>query len=90
MDNWQRFKDPRVGLVFKYPERTPQGQIVDKAESQQATAVRIHITSRDSKELYFEVTKYHGLFSQGEYQQHRENLEQRFSELTITELEESI
>jgi hypothetical protein len=90
MNHLKRFNDPRFGLVFKYPEETPLGHAVDKAESQQDEFVRVHLTSRDSKELYFEVTKYHIISAQIEYQQHRENLEQRFSELIITELKEMI
>jgi hypothetical protein len=90
MDHWKRFKDPRFGLVFEYPEETSQGHFVDKAESQQAGTVCTRLTSRDSKDLYFEVTKYQDLPAQMEYHQHRENLEQRFSELIITELKQII
>jgi hypothetical protein len=73
-------------LLFKYPEETPQGHFVDKAESLQGESIRIHLVSRDSKELYFEVTKYQDLPAQMEYHQYREKLERRFSELIITEL----
>jgi hypothetical protein len=90
MDDWQRFKDSQFSLLFKYPEETPQGHFVDKAESLQGESIRIHLASRDSKELYFEVTKYQDLPAQMEYHQYREKLEQRFSELIITELKEMI
>jgi len=88
MDDWQEFRDAKFTLLFKVPEATPQGHFVDKTEGEQGESIRVHFTSRDSKELYFEVTKYEALTPQTEYQQHRTNLEKRFSKFSITELKE--
>jgi hypothetical protein len=88
IDDWQQFKDSRFSLRFKVPERTPQGRFVNKTESEQGDPIRVHFISQNSKELYFEVTKYERLSAQTEYQQHRANLEKRFSEFFITELKE--
>ena len=88
MQDWQLFKDSRFSLQFRYPPNTPQGYSVDKSESQQDDALRVHFISRDSQELYFEVTKYSALLARIEYQQHKAELEKRFSELVITESKE--
>ena len=88
MDNWQEFKDSRFALLFKVPEVTPQGHIVDNTEGEQGESIRAHFTSRDSKELYFEVIKYEHLTTQAEHLQHQTNLEQRFSKFSTTELKE--
>jgi hypothetical protein len=88
MDDWQQFKDSRFSLCFKVPEQTSQGHFVNRAESQQGESIRVHFISMDSKELYFELTKYETLTAQLEYQQPRANLEKRFSEFFITELKE--
>ena len=88
MQDRQLFKDSRFSVQFRYPPNTPQGYSVDKSERQQDDALRVHFVARDSQELYIEVTKYSALLAQIEYQQHRAELENRFSELIITELKE--
>ena len=88
MQDWQLFKDSRFSLQFRYPPKTPQGHFVNKTESQQDKAVRVHFVSRDSQELYFEVTKYQALHAQDEYRQHRQDLEKRLDEFNIKDLEQ--
>lgn len=88
MHAWQQFEDPTFPLVFRYPEKTPQGYLVDKTGSHQDEVVRVHLTSQGSQELYFEITKYPALPAEVEYRQHRQSLEQRFSGLRISEVNE--
>jgi len=86
MQDWHLFKDSRFSLQFRYPPNTPQGYFVNKSESQQDDALRVHFVARDSQELYFEVTKYPAFLAQVEYQQHKADLEKRLDEFRITEL----
>ncbi len=89
IENWQLFTDPRFKLHFHYPATTPRGHAVEKTEGQQDDVLRVHLVSRDSRELYFEVVKYPNLLPGEEYEQHRAYLEQRFDDLAITELQET-
>lgn len=78
MENWQLFTDPKFKLRFKYPVRTPQNHTVETVAGQNDDLIRIHLISRDSQEVYFEVTRYYTLSVQGEYRTHKVYLEQRF------------
>ena len=89
MESWQLFTDPRFELRFHYPATTPQGHSVEKTEDQHDDVLRVHLVSRDSQELYFEVVEYPNLLPREEYEQHRAYLEQRFDDLAITELQET-
>ena len=89
IENWQLFTDRRFELTFHYPATTPRGHAVEKTEGQQDDVLRVHLVSRDSQELYFEVVKYPNLLPREEYEQHRAYLEQRFDDLAITELKET-
>jgi hypothetical protein len=88
MQNWQHFVYPGFALGFRYPQTTAQGHIVEKVESQTDEAIRVHITSKDSHELYFEITKYINLPAQVEYQEHKEYLENRPGEYVVSDLKE--
>ena len=88
MQNWQHFSDPRFAFGFQYPQITPQGHLVEKAESQDQVIVRIHFRSKDSHELYFEITKYFDLPAQVKYQRHKESLEIRLEQFSISGLKE--
>ncbi len=89
IENWQLFTDPQFELRFHYPATTPRGHAVEKTEGQQDDVLRVHLVSRDSRELYFEVVKYPDLPAREEYERHRAYLEQRFDDLAITELQET-
>ena len=82
------FTDPRFVLGFQYPPITPQGHLVERAERQREAAIHIHLTSKDSPELYFEITKYINLPPEAEYQQHKENLEKRPERFVVSDLKE--
>ncbi|HEU0292503.1 MAG TPA: hypothetical protein VFR47_07190 [Anaerolineales bacterium] len=77
MENWQIFTDPRFLLQFRYPTVTPQGNMVELQEEQTSDLARVHLISRDSQEVYFEVRRYRDLLPQEEYQRHTTYLEQR-------------
>ena len=88
MQNWQHFVYPGFALGFRYPEITPQGHIAEKAETQDEERIRIHFTSKESHELYFEITKYVDLPAQAEYQDHKEYLENMPDEYVVSDLKE--
>jgi hypothetical protein len=88
MQNWQHFVYPGFALGFRYPQTTAQGHIVEKVESQMDEAIRVHFTSKDSHELYFEITKYINLPAQVEYQEHKEYLENRSGTYVVSDLKE--
>ena len=88
MKYWEIFIDRKFRLCFKYPAMTPQGQLVDLEQSQNHDSTRVHLISRDSQEVYFEVRQYRNLLPQEEYQRHKAYLEKRFAleGFAITEL----
>lgn len=88
MQNWQHFADARFALGFRYPQITPQGHSINRAERQEDNSVRVHFTSKDSRELYFEITKYFDLPAPDEYQHHKESLERRPEEMLVSDLKE--
>lgn len=88
MQNWQHFSDPRFELGFQYPPTTPQGHIVERAESPEAAAIRIHFKSKDSRELYFEITKHSNLPAPVEHEQHKESLVKRPGGFVVSDLKE--
>ena len=88
MQNWQHFVYPGFALGFKYPQITPQGHLVEKVETQSEERIRVHFMSKESRELYFEITKYIGLPAQAEYQNHKEYLENRPEGHIVSDLRE--
>ena len=88
MENWQVFTDPRFRLHFKYPSMTPHGLVVEIEQSQNHDSTRVHLISRDSQDVYFEVRQYRDLLPQEEYQRHGAYLENQFEleGFAITEL----
>lgn len=89
MSRWYEFRDSSFSLVFKYPESTPEGSTVEQTESSSGDLARVHFVSRDSGELYFEITKYRDLHPEQEYEQHSAALRKRFAKMSITDLQVS-
>jgi hypothetical protein len=87
--DWQEFARPGFGIRFRYPAVTPRGQAVDRAEDQRGDAERVHLTTPEQPDLYFEVTRFPGLAPRDEYRRHRDYLEQRFGAGSTTELAET-
>jgi hypothetical protein len=89
MERWVLFSDPNFQLRFSYPAPTPQGHPVEKLEDRRDDAVRVHLSSEGSQELYFEVVRFRDLAPQAEYERHKVALGQRSDGVTITELSET-
>jgi hypothetical protein len=77
--NWRVFSDPRFHLQFRYPETTSQGHAIDVKETTPGGAIRVHLTSRGSQEVYFEVTQYPNLSVKDGYEQLKQEVEKRFN-----------
>jgi hypothetical protein len=75
---WTRFTRPGFLLAFSYPDLTPDGQAVVRDEQSFRGYARVHLSSRDRRELYLEVVRFHDLTAQDEYRQHKPYLEERF------------
>ena len=88
MQNWQHFIYPGFALGFRYPKITPQGHLVEKVERDDDKVIRVHFTSKESHELYFELTKYLDLPPQAEYQNHKDYLENRPDAYVVSDLRE--
>ncbi len=82
--DWQRVTLSRA--EFSYPDPTPSGHPVVRRDSDRGDVQRIHVSSPESGELYFEAGRFVGLTPQEEYERHRLYLEQRFGEGAVTEL----
>jgi hypothetical protein len=67
MDEWQLFSDPRFALAFHYPDPTPDGKPITVRESEPGGAIRVHLMSVSSDEVYFEVTRYDGQTAESLY-----------------------
>ncbi len=86
---WQQFAHPAFRLRFSYPTMTPQGRVVNRADDQRGDTVRVHLTARESQELYVEIIHFPKLSPYQEYVRHRAYLEQRFGVGAITDLTEA-
>lgn len=89
MNNWQIFSNPEFKLQFKYPGPTPKGFAVEKVGNQCDDALRVHISSKESSELYLEIIKFQNLEPKEEYERHKAYLIQNLEGLTITKLQRS-
>jgi len=87
---WQRFRHPRFRLEFRYPEVTTEGQPVkrneQRVEGHRGEMERIHLSSPDRRELYFELARFGGIAPQDEYANHKPSLEERFGADSVTAL----
>jgi hypothetical protein len=77
-------------LQFKYPRLAPDGESVERVETQQDRIIRVHILSPKSREVYFEVSKYELLKAASEYHRHKEHLSEQFQTAEITEMKETL
>jgi hypothetical protein len=80
MENWQLFSEPGFALRFRYPAETPGGNVVDRIEEAREGVQRVHLISRDSAEVYFEVRRYADLAPLVAYERQKAELEQRFAQ----------
>jgi hypothetical protein len=68
---------------------TPRGNVVKRDDEPFRNYERVHLSSPDRQELYFEVVRFHDLTPQDEYLEHRPHLEERFGPDAITVLTET-
>ena len=61
-----------------------------RLESEKPGLFRVHILAPNSREVYFEVSKYSSLEAESEYQQHIRSLSEQFQTIAITELIETV
>ena len=92
-EGWERYALAESAVAFSYPTVTPQGQTVEKVEERandhRGDIERVHLSSPDRHELYFEVMRFRDLAPQDEYASHRSYLEQRFGADAVTPLTET-
>jgi hypothetical protein len=76
---WREFVDRRFPLRFRYPEMSPQGYATDIKETIVGEGVRIHLTSAESREIYFEVSRFPNISVEESYQKLKEEIVERFA-----------
>ena len=86
MSRWKRFARPGFLIGFSYPDPTPNGHAVDRDEKSFRGYERVHLSSRDRRELYLEVVRFHDLTPEVEYLEHKPYLAGRFGEDSISSL----
>lgn len=90
---WQRLGRPGFSVDLNYPAVTPKGHAVERSEERaqdhRGDMERVHLTSRDSRELYVEVARFRDLTPQDEYRNHGAHLSQRFGADSVTALTET-
>jgi hypothetical protein len=91
--NWERLAHPGFRVELSYPAVTPEGRPVERTDERikdhRGDMERVHLTSRDGRELYVEVARFRGLEPEDEFLNHRRSLEQRFGADSVTELTET-
>lgn len=77
---WQTFTFPGFELQFQYPQTTPSGHAVDMDE------IRVHFRSRESPELYFEVSRHLHLSADAVYEREKGFIMDRLKECEVSAL----
>ena len=92
MEHWQTLSRPGLRLRLRYPSTTPQGHPVDVLDETRDGVVRVHLTSRGSVEVYFEVRRFFDLTPNAEYERARASLAERFAgdDFAITSLTSTV
>lgn len=87
--DWKRFTRPGFVVEFSYPDPTPRGQAVERDDAPFRSYGRVHLSSPDRRELYFEVVRFGDRAPEDEYREHRLNLEDRFGADSVSALTET-
>jgi hypothetical protein len=87
MGDRQLFSDPRFALTFHYPDPTPGGKPITVRESEPGGAVRVHLVSVGSDEVYFEVTRYDGQTAESLYARLCDDLPTQIPAVQISSIE---
>jgi hypothetical protein len=80
---WQTFSLPLLPLRFRYPQTTAQGQPVEIDE------LRIHFRSKESSEVYFELSRHLYLSANGLYAREKGFVENQLEQGIVSELKQS-
>ena len=78
--NWQTFSYSKFALQFQYPETTPTGHPVEIDD------IRVHFRSKDSPELYFEVSRHLHHSAQEVYEREKAFVEKQLAESVVRAL----
>lgn len=91
--NWQRLRRPGFMVELSHPPVTPQGhaveQVEERAQDHRGDIERVHLSSPESGELYFEVARFRGLTPNDEYLSHARYLARRFGSDSVGPLLET-
>lgn len=91
--DWKRFERPGFVLEFSYPQMTPEGHAVEELEEHvqdhRGDIERVHLSSPESGELYFEVARFRDLAPTDDYLSHANYLAQRFGPDSVSPLTET-
>jgi hypothetical protein len=82
---WRTFDDPRFELGFRYPDPTPGGQAVTRAERTHGDAFGVHLHT-DDWELYVELMRYSATPATALYAEHHAALVKRFGTESVSKL----
>jgi hypothetical protein len=80
-------------VEFSYPLTTPQGHAVEQleehVEDHRGDMERVHLSSPESGELYFEIARFRELTPRDDYLSHGKYLAQRFGPDSVSPLVET-
>ena len=81
-DTWLTYANPRFDIRWRYPMVTPAGHSVDVIEDD-VPDTRVHLVTRESTEVYFEVRRMVEIAPEAEYAEHAVLLAERFGQESI-------
>jgi hypothetical protein len=80
IQTWSTFSDPKFALQFQYPETTPKGHPVEMDD------IRMHFRSKDSPEVYFEVSRHLHFSAKELYEREKGYIEKQLDQPDVREL----
>jgi hypothetical protein len=79
---WKTFFLAELGVKFTYPETTSRGHLIEFDD------LKIHVQSKGSRELYFEITRHLNVTAQEIYEREKEFVTRQL-EAEVSELKDS-
>lgn len=61
MTHWVQYDDQDLGVRVRIPDPTPMGRSIRFEEKRHPDCYRVHLTSHESQEVYFEIGRYVGV-----------------------------
>ncbi len=86
--SWHAFRDPRFELQFSYPT-VVAGHTVERTEEATEQQIRIHLTSNERKDVYFELTKFINTDAHERYQSLKEHSQRATEFFVVGDLAET-